>query len=184
MGSTRGLTDENGEVTDTYLYDAYGEGVSEVGDTENDYRFAGEQFDGTLGQYYLRQRYYDPSSGRFTRRDTYEGRLGDPVSLHKYIYANSNPVSYIDPSGYRSLGYYLTIIAIASFIADQFISNPFDVLAVDPLDTALPAQGGQINLSTIFDLVKEAIDFRKIKKISKWRNVAVFEYVDKKNWEN
>ncbi|MBE9117226.1 hypothetical protein IQ249_15100 [Lusitaniella coriacea LEGE 07157] len=99
LGSTRGLTDENGTVTDTYTYDAYGEGISEVGDTENDYRFAGEQFDGMLGQYYLRQRYYDPNSGRFTRRDTYEGNNLNPVSLHKYIYANADPVNGIDPSG-------------------------------------------------------------------------------------
>ncbi|MBE9118935.1 RHS repeat-associated core domain-containing protein [Lusitaniella coriacea LEGE 07157] len=104
LGSTRVLTDENGTVTDTYTYDAYGEGVSEVGNTENDYRFAGEQFDGTLGQYYLRQRYYDPNSGRFTRRDTYEGRANEPITLHKYLYANANPVNGIDPSGLVTFG--------------------------------------------------------------------------------
>jgi RHS repeat-associated protein len=97
--STRGLTDENGEVTDTYIYDAYGNVVGSAGTTENDYRFAGEQWDGTLGQYYLRQRYYDPQSGRFTRRDTYEGRHQEPITLHKYLYANSNPVSFVDPTG-------------------------------------------------------------------------------------
>ena len=35
--------------------------------------------------------------------DTFEGRSQDPITLHKYLYANANPVSYIDPSGYFSL---------------------------------------------------------------------------------
>ena len=44
----------------------------------------------------------DPSTGTFTTRDTYAGRLSDPMSLHKYMYANSNPVKYCDPSGHFS----------------------------------------------------------------------------------
>jgi len=85
LGSTRGLTDSSGEVTDAYWYDAYGNLVERVGNSENDYLFAGEQFDEGLGQYYLRQRYYDATTGRFTRRDTYEGRLEESISLHKYF---------------------------------------------------------------------------------------------------
>jgi len=85
LGSTRGLTDGVGGVTDAYWYDAYGNLVERVGNSENDYLFAGEQFDEGLGQYYLRQRYYDATTGRFTRRDTYEGRLEESISLHKYF---------------------------------------------------------------------------------------------------
>ncbi|MEA5471827.1 RHS repeat-associated core domain-containing protein [Spirulina sp. 06S082] len=99
LGSTRGLTDENGNVTDVYHYDAYGNLTDSVGNSENDYLFAGEQFDESLDQYYLRQRYYDPSVGRFTRRDTYEGDNFDPITLHKYLYAGANPINGIDPSG-------------------------------------------------------------------------------------
>ncbi|MDB9518154.1 hypothetical protein PN466_14480 [Roseofilum reptotaenium CS-1145] len=99
LGSTRGLTDGSGEVTDAYWYDVYGNLVDRVGSSENDYLFAGEQFDEELGQYYLRQRYYDPTTGRFTRRDTWEGRLEEPITLNKYLYGNGNPVSYTDPSG-------------------------------------------------------------------------------------
>jgi ribosome-associated translation inhibitor RaiA len=32
--------------------------------------------------------------------DSYNGSINDPVSLHKYLYANANPVMYSDPSGY------------------------------------------------------------------------------------
>jgi RHS repeat-associated protein len=103
LGSTTVLTDESGNVVNSYRYDAYGETIDETVTINNKYLFAGEQFDENLGDYYLRARYYDTSMGRFTRRDTYEGSLAEPLSLHKYIYANSNPVSRIDPSGLLSI---------------------------------------------------------------------------------
>ena len=46
----------------------------------------------------------DTNTGRFISQDSYAGSAYDPVSLHKYLYANSNPVTYSDPSGYFSLG--------------------------------------------------------------------------------
>ena len=42
----------------------------------------------------------NPATGTFTSMDTYGGSIFDPTSLHKYLYANVNPVSYTDPSGY------------------------------------------------------------------------------------
>ena len=83
----------------TYTYDAFGEEKGRSGSTENNYLFAGEQFDEELEEYYLRQRYYDVESGRFIRRDVYEGKQGEPLTLHKYMYAHANPVNLTDPSG-------------------------------------------------------------------------------------
>ncbi|MBZ8178549.1 RHS repeat-associated core domain-containing protein [Oscillatoria salina] len=117
LGSTRVLTDEMGVVTDTYDYDVFGEEIESTGESENSYLFAGEQFDEELEEYYLRQRFYDPGLGRFTRRDSYEGRLGEPITLHKYLYGNGNPVSYIDPSGLFSIKEVLgTLSAVSALI--------------------------------------------------------------------
>ncbi|MEC4896302.1 MAG: hypothetical protein SAL07_08300 [Oscillatoria sp. PMC 1051.18] len=48
LGSTRVLTDEMGVVSDTYDYDAFGEEIESTGESENSYRYAGEQFDEEL----------------------------------------------------------------------------------------------------------------------------------------
>ncbi|HIE02850.1 MAG TPA: hypothetical protein EYP59_21640 [Thiotrichaceae bacterium] len=104
LGSTRTLTDQNATPTDTYDYEAFGELLEETGETENNYRYTGEQLDPNTGDYYLRARYYDPSSGRFLSMDSFNGVNQDPITLHKYLYANADPVNMIDPTGYFSLG--------------------------------------------------------------------------------
>ena len=45
----------------------------------------------------------NPETGTFISMDSYAGSLDNPVSLHKYLYANANPVIYTDPTGYFSL---------------------------------------------------------------------------------
>ncbi|MBI4605705.1 MAG: PKD domain-containing protein, partial [Planctomycetes bacterium] len=99
LGSTRLLTDASETVTDTYTYDSYGLLLATMGSTENPYLYTGEQFDPNSGFYYLRARYYDPSTGRFTSPDPFFGFTQDPVTLHKYLYAGGNPANFIDPSG-------------------------------------------------------------------------------------
>jgi RHS repeat-associated protein len=116
LGSIRLLTNEEGFVAQTYVYDAFGNLQKSTGDVDNNYLFAGEQFDEELDEYYLRQRYYDPNTGRFTRRDTYEGDRNNPVSLHKYLYANANPVTYIDPTGLFSTTEVYAATSIANIL--------------------------------------------------------------------
>ena len=66
--------------------------------------YCGEQFDSATGLYYLHARYMNPATGTFITQDTYPGTIFDPTSLHKYLYANANPVMNVDPSGYFTLG--------------------------------------------------------------------------------
>ncbi|WP_049722685.1 choice-of-anchor A family protein [Gilvimarinus polysaccharolyticus] len=129
LGSTRLLTDERGAETASYRYDAWGDLLGSTGDVENAYLFTGEQYDAGLDQYYLRARYYDQNVGRFTQMDTWMGRSQDPVTLHKYLYANTDPVNFTDPSGRFGIGGFsasstiqgvLTTINVAGSVYDIF----------------------------------------------------------------
>jgi len=109
-GSTRALTDPAGVATDTYDYDAFGNllhstatgitpGGTTVTATPNEFLFAGEQFDSDLNLYYNRARYLKVSTGRFWTMDSDEGNSADPLSLHKYLFAEANAVDNSDASG-------------------------------------------------------------------------------------
>ena len=98
-GSVRMLTDSTGTVTDTYDYDAWGNTVNVTGTTPNASLYRGEQYDTDLGLYYLRARYFNPLTGRFVTRDTYDGEISDPSTLHKYLYSEADPVNRLDRSG-------------------------------------------------------------------------------------
>ncbi|MFC4160746.1 RHS repeat-associated core domain-containing protein [Chitinimonas lacunae] len=103
MGSTRLLTDAAGAVTDTFVFDAFGNELERTGTTTVTHLYRGEQYDPALAFYYLRARYYDPSTGRFPTMDSFAGFAMDPPSLHKYAYAHADPVNKLDPSGHMTL---------------------------------------------------------------------------------
>ncbi|MBE9088610.1 DUF4114 domain-containing protein [Microcystis aeruginosa LEGE 11464] len=119
LGSTRLMTGNNGSVVVEYDYDAYGNLTRKVGDAENNYLFAGEQFDEAVDGYYLRARYYDPNTGRFASVDPFEGYNNQPITLHDYLYAGVNPVNAIDPSGEVAFVEYLkkATITTVAFLA-------------------------------------------------------------------
>jgi RHS repeat-associated protein len=74
-----------------------GETLISLGDYETDYSYTGEMSDQS-GLVNLRARYYDLSTGRFISKDTWAGDYQNPITLGKWLYANANPVMYVDPS--------------------------------------------------------------------------------------
>ena len=53
----------------------------------------------------------------FASVDTFQGETTDPITLHKYLYANDNPVQFTDANGHAAgelLGTLLTITAIST----------------------------------------------------------------------
>jgi len=84
-----------------YEYDAFGnERNPEKGD-ENPFRYCGEYLDLETNTYYLRARSYNPVIGRFLSED--QIRSGE----NWYIYANNNPIKFIDPDGLDAYVFYL-----------------------------------------------------------------------------
>jgi RHS repeat-associated protein len=56
--------------------------------------------DGTI---HLRARSYHPRLRRFLQRDVYAGRFAATPSLNRYAFAENNPATWSDPSGYNTL---------------------------------------------------------------------------------
>ena len=95
--STVFVTDGQGEIRNSYQYDAFGMSLGTTEKLNNRIRYTGQQYDDVTGQYYLRARYYNPVAGRFMQEDVYQGD-----GLNLYAYCHNNPVVYYDPSGYDS----------------------------------------------------------------------------------
>ena len=96
MGSTRQLTDANGDITDSYTYTAFGEPVTSSGATTNPFGFKG-----SLGYYanpetgdtYVRSRVYNPIVGRWMSVDPLDYMV---VTTRARRYARDSRVSGAD----------------------------------------------------------------------------------------
>ena len=100
-GSTVAITDANGNVTDTFAYDTYGKLLTRTGTSNVIFGYNGR--DGVVtdsnGLVYMRARYYSPDMRRFVNADIVAGKLSNAITLNRFVYANGNPVSFVDPFG-------------------------------------------------------------------------------------
>jgi RHS repeat-associated protein len=97
-GSVVGLTDDAGDLANSYIYTPFGDELYENETISNSFEFNGafgvvEDADNLL---YMRARSYDVESGRFLSEDPLllNGDIGN-----LYRYAGNDPVQYIDPEG-------------------------------------------------------------------------------------
>jgi RHS repeat-associated protein len=61
--------------------------------------YTGHVNDPDTGLVYMQARYYDPVTARFLAVDPVNSPAGDTFKFNRYVYANNNPVSNIDPDG-------------------------------------------------------------------------------------
>ncbi len=93
LGSTRLLTNSSGTVVGTYQFDAYGN-TTHTGSVTTPMQYAGQYLDVESGLYWMRARYYDPTTGQFVSRDP----LVD-ITSYAYGYTGGDPVDNKDDSG-------------------------------------------------------------------------------------
>lgn len=93
LGSIVAGTDASGVVSLQRVFDAFGNW--QAGNSANGYSYTGREWDGEVGMYYYRARYYDPLQGRFVSRDP----IGFFGGINLYTYVGGNPTGYVDPDG-------------------------------------------------------------------------------------
>jgi RHS repeat-associated protein len=102
LGSVVSVTDASGNVSDTFSYDPYGNITATTGTLYEPIRYAGGYDDTATtshaGLIKFGQRYYDPTTGRWTQTDPADTSL----NLHgwnQYNYAGDDPINNVDPVG-------------------------------------------------------------------------------------
>ncbi len=98
QGSITHLTDSNGMIANSYVYDSYGRRLTVAESVIQPYSYTGREYDGESGLYFYRARYFDASTGRFLSEDPIRFRAGDQ-NLYRYVF--NNPVNFNDPLGLR-----------------------------------------------------------------------------------
>jgi RHS repeat-associated protein len=98
LGSTRELTNSMGSVTQSYIFDSFGNALL-TGTTSNPYLYTGRlgyYFNSDLGTYYVRNRYYAPLAAVFL---TLDPLVPSNERYRSYHYALNDPVNLTDPTG-------------------------------------------------------------------------------------
>lgn len=93
LGTTRALTDANGNITASLTYDSFGNLIS--GFTSTRYTYTGREFDEDSGLMYYRAGWSDPEQGRFISEDP----IGFGGGVNFYAYVGNNPINSRDPFG-------------------------------------------------------------------------------------
>jgi RHS repeat-associated protein len=148
LGNIRYATDNNGNSVQSFAYNPYGNTPAATDATA--FQYKGEQSNALSSLYYMRARYYDPSTGRFISRDPVEGQLNDPQTQNGYNYADDNPVNLSDPSGRNPLG---TCIQVTEQ-ALQHINDTHVIGGIaNTISKSTFAEG--LDLNDIFDAAKD-----------------------------
>lgn len=123
-GDTVGLTKHDGQPVHDYRYDPYG---SLLPDSDhlttpvNRFTFSGKRLDENTGLVYFGARHYDPFAGVWLTPDLWRGDISDPISLHRTLFANANPLTLRDQYGYQPEPLYPS----GADQLDAFLANPF-----------------------------------------------------------
>jgi len=103
-----GLAQSPASVTDAIRYDGYGQTVAvwpaggSAATTSWKYQGRLDLSPSSIPLYAAGARDYAPGLGMFTGLDTFAGSAQDPASMNRYLYAEANPATLIDPSGHMT----------------------------------------------------------------------------------
>jgi RHS repeat-associated protein len=104
LGHTRLLLDNTGNITDTYVYDAWGNLLKgSEWSSPNPFTWNGAygyEWIEFTGLFHVGAREYDPRTARWLQRDPADAGGGHP---NVYLYCKNEPLNKIDPTGWQDL---------------------------------------------------------------------------------
>ena len=130
LGSTRVVLDSNNQVLGSFDYAPFGETtVTNSGSHSVEpvaYRYTGQEVNGALGTYNYHARQYDTGVGRFLSVD--------PARYNEspYIYANDNPVNFVDRTGRHPVLWLASADIMAEERTARVLLDLFSTIATSP----------------------------------------------------
>lgn len=98
LGTPRVITGNGGAVVGQHTYHAFGKEATDPVQEGEAQKFTGHERDAEFLDY-MHARYYNAYWGRFLSVDPGRFDPNKPQTWNRYIYANNNPLSNIDPDG-------------------------------------------------------------------------------------
>jgi RHS repeat-associated protein len=137
LGSTRDATNSSETVTDTFLYDAWGNQLDRTGTTRILFRYTGQHgyyYDIDTALSYVLARMLDPVTARWLSFDP----LNFIDGPNRFLFAWNNPLVYLDRSGLAcdvgpgirfipGRGKF-TLLDLTAYVRDKFWDNPNDTI--------------------------------------------------------
>jgi RHS repeat-associated protein len=97
QGTVRNWVNNSGVIQNHIRYDSFGKIVSQIASALNPrFSYTGSEWNGEIGLYFYRARYYDATMGRFSGEDPIEFGAQD-ANLYRYVFNSS--MNRIDPMG-------------------------------------------------------------------------------------
>lgn len=132
-GNVTGITNEEGQIYQSYRYSAFGEITFGAPQYENEYTYNGESYNPNIQSQYLRARYYCVVTAAFITEDFYPADMWalwditEPLTLNRYNYCVSSPLNYTDKSGHSVEGDIMKAIVSDSSIPMNEKGSAIDV---------------------------------------------------------
>jgi RHS repeat-associated protein len=147
----------SGNLAGSAVYDPFGNIAATTGETAP-IGFQGDLTDAPTGNIWMHARWYTPTTGAFTSRDTWAGQLADPVTTNRYSYANNNPTTLWDPTGHSA-----SAVASLKGMVDNVVAA---------VDTAQRRGNGDVSATSAVPLLSGRIEVITATNNSSLRGLA------------
>lgn len=150
------MTDQSGKTIWEARYDALGKADVRVEEQSLNLRAPGQYYDSESGLHYNHNRFYFPDIGRYIQSDP----KGIDGGLNTYLYANGNPMRFVDPRGESALELFSPLL----YIRNNF---RFEDIIPDHLERSVDLANANVHMrhcvsncrGTIEGVVSEGVSY-------------------------